>query len=332
MRHLSLEENARRLARRDGVRYELIEKIGSGGVGTIFRAREVGPGFPREVCIKRLILLGAEQTRELREEARLLSRVRHSNVVSLLGMGEEPSGAPFLVLELVKGYNLRALCRGAIVADHAPPLGYMADRVAVHVACALLRALGAVERAIPGLVHRDVSPTNILVSNEGEVKLTDFGIALALDRARWTNPSLIKGKLGYMSPEQVRGGGVDPRADLFAVGVVLYELLARRRPWVTSPTRDELGAIGNGDMLAISACRPDLHFGLKNVLDRLLAFRAQDRYACADDALRALASYSAGDLSSLRLAALVRALDAHRRGEGEDDDTTKCSARKGSQG
>jgi serine/threonine-protein kinase len=294
----------------------------------VYRAREIGAGFPRDVCVKRLVLVGTESVRGLFEEARLLCRVRHANVVSLLAMGQESNGAPFLVLELVRGRNLRALCRGALAAGLSPGRSFIADRVSVHIACALLRALGAVQRAIPGLVHRDVSPTNILVSNEGEVKLSDFGIALAKDRARWTRPSFVKGKLGYMAPEHVRGEAIDPRADLFSVGVVLYELLSRTRPWRTRRTSsdfDELRAIEYGDIVPLGEFRPDIDRGLNAAVERLLAARTHERFACADDALRALAPYSAGDLASLRISELVR--DVKATGESERVTKTTLSHR-----
>ncbi len=290
------------------LRYELLERIGAGGNGTVYRAREIGAAFPKEVCVKRLSRLCELAVRDLWEEARLLARIRHANVASLLAVGQERDGTPFLVLELVRGQNLRAVCRGSVAASLAPHGAYLSERVAVHVACGVLRALAAAQRVLPGLVHRDVTPTNILLSNEGEVKLTDFGIALAGDRTRWTRPSLVKGKLGYVSPEQARGGPLDVRCDLFAVGVVLYELLARRRPWRANGAIDELRAIERGDLVSLSEVRPDLDFGFLQAAERLLELHSHDRYACADDALRALAPYSAGDLGSLRISALLRDL------------------------
>lgn len=299
-------------------RYELVERIGRGAAGMIYRARDRSGGVVREVCVKRLVTAVDEDARGLREEARLLARVRHANVVSLLGVGEEACGAPFLVLELVRGSDLRALS-GA--ASNAPPdrrlatPGLLPDAVAVHIACAILRALAAVQRALPGLVHRDVTPHNVLVSNEGEVKLADFGIALAVDRARWTHPRVIKGKVGYVSPEHVRGEELDLRSDLFSVGVILYELLTRRRPWGVARGIAELYAIQRGRMDPMSVHR-DADPALARVVETLLAPRRRDRPATADDALRALAPFSAGDLGSLRLAALVAQL-ALPRDEGD---------------
>jgi len=248
----------------------------------------------------------------MREEARLLASVRHANVVSLLAMGHEPNGAPFLVLELIDGADLRILEK-AVARQSDPgqpgPAGVLPDKVAVHIGCALVRALAAVQRAIPGLVHRDVTPHNVLVSREGEVKLSDFGIALALDRARWTRPSVVKGKFGYMAPEQIRGEPLDVRTDLFGVGVVLFELLARKRPWfVPEGTLDELRAIERGEIASILECRPRLDRALAMAIDRLLALDMRDRFPNCDAALRALAPFGAGDFGSLRLAAIVDAV------------------------
>jgi eukaryotic-like serine/threonine-protein kinase len=298
-----------------GEHFQLTACIGRGATGGVYRARTAKSsfGFTRDVCIKRLSgQLSPEAERAMREEARLLASVRHANVVSLLAMGHEPSGAPFLVLELIDGADLRVLEKAVARQsdpDQPGPAGALPDSVAVHIACALVRALAAVQRAIPGLVHRDVTPHNVLVSREGEVKLSDFGIALALDRARWTRPSVVKGKFGYMAPEQLRGEPLDVRTDLFAVGVLLFELLARKRPWfVPGGTLDEILAIERGEIASILECRPRLDRQLASVIDRLLALDMRDRFPDCDAALRALGPFSAGDLGSLRLAAIVDAL------------------------
>ena len=286
-------------------RYELRERIGCGGSGAVFRAVDHAPPCSREVCIKRIFgHLGPDDVRALREEGRLLASVRHANVVSLLAVGDDHDG-PYLVLELIEGCDLRALSRSQSTTHDTA--GYLPDRLSVHVACAVLRALGAVARALPGLVHRDVTPHNILVSREGEVKLMDFGIALARDRARWTRPALIKGKFGYMSPEQVRGDALDVTTDLFAAGVVLYELLTRARPWGDRPGMSELLRIERGEMTPLTAVRPKIHGDLQHVVHRLLAHDARKRYASPDDALRALAPFGAGELGPLRLAPYVLA-------------------------
>jgi serine/threonine protein kinase len=292
-----------------GGRFELIERIGRGATGEVFRARDRCGGVVRDVCVKRLAgdFVG-EHDLGIREEAQLLASIRHANVVSLLALGEDDGGGPFLVLELIDGVDLRTLTRRLDTVDPSvrpESPGQVPDHVAIHIACALLRALAAVQRAVPGLVHRDVTPHNVLVSKEGEVKLSDFGIALALDRIRRTGPCIVKGKLGYMAPEQFHGEPLDGRTDLFAVGVVLYELLAKARPWRGRRGMDELRAMDAGDAVPLVERRPDLARDVVAVVERLLAIRKGDRFATADDALRALAPFGAGDLGSLRLASLV---------------------------
>jgi serine/threonine protein kinase len=306
--------------RAEGARYELLERIGRGGTGDVYRARDRLHGERRDVCVKRLPnLVGAEHASSLREEARLLGSVRHANVVSLLDSGEDEMGAPYLVLELIEGQNLRHLCRAIDAADcdaRFECTGFLPDRLSVHVGCALLRGLAAVQRALPGIVHRDVTPHNVLVSNEGEVKLADFGIALARDRARSTGPCIVKGKLGYLSPEQARGEELDPRSDLFAVGVLLYELLAKIRPWPAARGMPELRALERGDSVSLARLRPSLDASLVRVVERMLSRDRELRPSTADDALRALAPFSDGDLASLRLTALISRLAESRMKEG----------------
>jgi serine/threonine-protein kinase len=280
------------------VRYELLRRLGGGPFGDVHVARAAGGGFERLVCVKRLAgTVEPEHVGALREEARLLASVRHANVVSLLAFGEDHAAGPFLVLELVGGLDLYAL--------RARRTDRLADAVSVHIACALLRALAAVQSSLPGLVHRDVTPQNVLVSTHGEVKLTDFGIALARDRTRWTRPLFVKGKLGYMSPEQILGEDLDPRSDLFAVGVLLYELLVGRRPWGPVQSIRELRSVVESPPVPILAVRPRLDAKLGAVVGRLLGREPATRYPTAEAALRALAPFGAGELGSLRLTGIL---------------------------
>jgi len=283
-------------------RYELLSCLGRGGSGAAYRAVDRGVPFEREVCIKRLHARALQgQAAALREEARLLARVRHANVVSLLEIGEDDGGAPFLVLELIRGCNLRELVQRTVA-----PFPVL---VAIHVACGVARALAAVQGVLPGLVHRDVTPHNVLVSTEGEVKLADFGIALSRDRERSTGPTIVKGKLGYMAPEQIRGEALDPRCDLFALGVLLYELLAGVRPCAPKLGLAEVRAVAEGAAVPLSERRPGLPRDLLSAVARLLAIRRESRCPSAEDALRWLAPFGAGDLGSLRLASILRTME-----------------------
>jgi serine/threonine protein kinase len=286
-------------------RYELRARIGKGGMGDVWSAFDHSLG--REVCIKRLSTeLTPRAIKELTEEARLLARVRHANVVSLLDLTHDERGTPALVMELIDGADLKTLC-AALPAQGEHP-GFLPDRVAVHCACAILAALAATQRAVPGLVHRDVTPHNVLVSKEGEVKLADFGIALASGRERLSAPLTVRGKLGYMAPEQARGEALDPRADLFAVGVVLYELLVRTRPWGRVRGMSELRRIERGQMTGIETLRP-IERALSHALDKLLAHDREKRFVSAESALRALAPFGSSDLEMLRLANISRTME-----------------------
>jgi serine/threonine protein kinase len=290
---------------RGGVRYELLRRLGGGPTGDVHVARASGGGLDRLVCIKRLAGdVQREHVDAFHEEARLLATVRHANVVSLLAFEPDAAAGPFLVLELVEGLDLRSLRRGL------EPAGRLADGLSVHVACAVLRALAAVQRYLPGLVHRDVTPHNVLVSVDGDVKLADFGIALALDRTQWSRPGIVKGKLGYMPPEQILGRELDVRTDLFAVGVVLFELLTGSRPWGPIRGARDLSLVVEGPPRPLGEVRPSIDPRLASAVDRLVDPDPGRRFETPEQALRAIAAFGAGELGSLRLAGQVRAVRA----------------------
>ena len=271
--------------RRD--RYALVRLLGRGGAAETWLARREGGLFPESVCIKRsLRYLNRDARRSLLEEARLLARIRHANVVQLLDGLEDRTGEVFLVLELVRGTDLRGLSRA--LAERGRLLRPSA---VAAIAMYLCRALAAAQRAVPGgIVHRDVTPHNVLVSSEGEIKLADFGIARAFDREPWTQPGLVKGKAGFFSPEQLRGEALDVRSDLFAVGIIAFELLLGFRPIFAPGTEMEL---------RIAECRaalarlgPAIPFGLSDAILSLLAAERSDRPATADAAARLLSRFT----------------------------------------
>jgi len=213
-------------------KYRLLAPIASGGMAEVWLAEVDGPaGFVKRVALK---LVRAdfsddpEMVRMFIQEANLASRLHHANIVHVFGF-DRIDGRYAIAMELVHGRSLRAVldrCRETGLRLGLP----RAVRVAAEVAKALAYAHRPEEEGgVAGIVHRDVSPHNVLVSFEGEVKLADFGIARGRDGADLTHPGTVKGKAGYMPPEQARGGPLDARADVFALGVVLWEMCAGRR-------------------------------------------------------------------------------------------------------
>jgi serine/threonine-protein kinase len=208
-------------------RYQLVECIGRGGMAEVYRGLHQGPGgFEREVAVKVLLPQFARE-REfidmLLDEARIAGSLDHPSIVQVLDVGEQ-GDTFFIVMEYVRGPDLRTLARG--VRRAKLPL-----TLSLYVVSEVLRALEVVHEAHSAdgrhlrIVHRDISPNNVMLDERGYVKLGDFGIAHAVSRLTETRIGSIKGKSRYMAPEQFRGGVLDRRADLYAVGVTLFEAL-----------------------------------------------------------------------------------------------------------
>lgn len=227
-------------------RYQLLEPLASGGMAEVWRARAAGPaGVEKELALKLVRgehAASSDFARMLVEEARLAARLTHANVVQVFELVEE-GGRHAIAMELVRGHDLgRVLTRAR---QEGLRLGLpRALHLCVEVARALDYAHRLAEAGRPlGVVHRDVSPQNVLVSFEGEVKLADFGIARAMSQAGLTDPGQVKGKVAYMAPEQARGAAVDARADVFALGVLAWELCAGRRLFARDSDAATLAAL-----------------------------------------------------------------------------------------
>jgi serine/threonine protein kinase len=221
----------------DAHKYRLGERLGGGGMAEVFAASVIGvEGFERPVAVKRVLPAFCAEpgfARMFVAEARIASLMNHPNLVAVYDFDRDAEGRFFLVMERVDGVDLRRLLQH----------GALEPAVAAHVAAETLRGLAHAHELSEGgrplrIVHRDVSPHNVLCSWEGAVKVSDFGIARAFALTGATRPGTLKGKLGYMSPEQARGESLDARSDLFSTGVVLHEMLCGRRLF-TAPSDAE---------------------------------------------------------------------------------------------
>jgi eukaryotic-like serine/threonine-protein kinase len=273
-------------------RYVLLLPIASGGMGTVYLARTRGlGGFERDVALKlsHPQLRSPEFTVALLDEAVLAGGIRHPNVVSVLDVGEDPHGL-YVVMEYVEGDSLSGLARRARHAGTPLPPSV----VLRLVDDALVGLHAAHELTDPdghniGLVHRDFSPQNILVGIDGLAKLTDFGVAKALGRVSNTMSGAIKGKIGYMSPEQARGDALDRRVDVWAAGVVAWELLSGLRLYKNVSDAVALLKIVSERPPRLRFVRPDIAPELDEVVARALEPDLDKRFQDADSFARELA-------------------------------------------
>jgi serine/threonine protein kinase len=214
-------------------RYRVIEKLESGGMAEVFRAESTGlQGFRKQVAIKRVLPHLGRKSKFISmflDEARLSAQLSHSNCVQVFDIGEG-DGAYFIVMEFVDGANLKSIATSMRSQGRTFPIP-AAAYIAHEICKGLSYAHELTDRSGGSLhlVHRDVSPPNVLVTKHGEVKIVDFGLAKASSQLEQSEPGIIKGKFAYLSPEAALGEEVDCRADIFAVGIILWELLASRR-------------------------------------------------------------------------------------------------------
>jgi len=270
-------------------RYTILRKIADGGTAEIFLAKQHGAqGFEKTVVLKRIFttFYADPQFRHmLVDEAHVAMTLNHSNIVQVLDLGEA-EGRYFLALELVDGWTLdRVLRRSKAAGVPAPPA--LSLYVTAEVCRALAYAHGKKrgDGQPLGIVHRDISPHNVLLSEQGEVKLTDFGIAKAQTRKDQSPGNLIKGKIAFMSPEQAAGEKLDARSDLFSVGTMLYVMITRRHPFDAATDYETLMLVKSGDFLPPETARPGLHPDLYRVLRKAMAKAVADRYQTAEEML-----------------------------------------------
>ena len=277
--------------------YEIIAPLGAGGMGEVYRARDAA--LKRDVAIKVLPAewsRDAERLRRFELEAQAAAALNHPNIVSIFHVGQ-CDGSPYIVTELLQGETLRERLRK----------GPMRLREALDNGVELARGLAAAHDA--GIVHRDLKPENIWVTKDGRIKILDFGLA-KLNPAKSASldgttasfrqesvPGQVLGTVGYMSPEQVRGEVADARSDIFAVGVVLYEMLAGKPAFRKATSAETMAAILNEDPPSVSQIAPSVPPGLQRIVSRCLAKNPAQRLQHATDlefALEALSDSGTG--------------------------------------
>ena len=253
-----------------GGRYRLVELLGQGGMATIYRATDTQLG--RDVAVKLLrpeYLRDPDFSSRFRFEARSAASLSHPNIVGVHDYGEDPNG-PFIVMELVDGEDLATILRAN---------GALPPRQAARIASAVARALAAAHAK--GIVHRDVKPGNVIIGRDGQVKVTDFGIARAVAESALTLPGTALGSVHYFSPEQARGEATTESGDIFSLGIVLFEMLTGQRPWEGDSAAAVAIARLSGPTPDPRTVRPSVPEELAAIVHRALALEPANRWSSA---------------------------------------------------
>jgi serine/threonine-protein kinase len=300
-------------------RYEILAKLAAGGMAIVYVARvQSVAGFERLVAIKVLHANLAHEDEFIRmflDEARLAASIRHPNVVPTIDISDSEEAGFFIVMEYIEGDHLGALLSSAHKSEEVLPLP-----ITLRVIADALGGLGAAHDLCDDtgkslhLVHRDVSPHNIMVGRDGVVRLTDFGVAKAEDRLTHTRDGQVKGKLAYMAPEQAASGQTDLRSDLFSMGVILWECVTGRRLFRAENTGATLHKLLHDVIPLPSSVEPQLA-PLDALLGRALAREPAQRFQTAEEFAQAIEDVAPalGGLASLR--GVARVVKHHTAGK-----------------
>jgi serine/threonine protein kinase len=266
--------------------YEIVRKLARGGMAELFLSRTVGPeGFEKLVVLKKILPSYAENPKFVRlflDEAKLAATLDHPHIAHVYDMGKV-DGHYFFTMEYVHGQDVRTTMRRTTRLDRKFPIDH-AVQITRNVAAALHYAheRRRDDGTLLDIVHRDVSPSNVLVSYDGAVKLVDFGVAKATTSTVKTRTGTLKGKIAYMSPEQAKGAPVDRRSDIFSLGIMLWEMVTMQRLYKADNDLATIQMIINSKAQPPSHLRPDCTPELDRIITRALAINPDDRYQTAE--------------------------------------------------
>jgi len=268
-------------------KYLLVEKLATGGMAQLYRGKIVGvQGFEKYIAIKMILPHLAEEKELVNsfiDEAKLAALLNHQNIVQIYDFGSMENSY-FITMEFLHGKDLRHVL--AKSKERSLPLSlensmYVASRICAGLAYA--HTLKDFQGKPLHLIHRDISPQNIFLTYEGDVKIVDFGIAKAASQSTITQIGMIKGKVAYMSPEQACGTSIDHRSDIFSTGVLLYEMITGNRMFTGEDTMQILAKVRDADYLPLEAVKSGLSPKIYEILNRALARDPADRYSSCDE-------------------------------------------------
>jgi serine/threonine-protein kinase len=263
-------------------KYQVLRKIGEGGMAEVYIADMLcQPGYNKRVAVKRVLPKLAQNHRFIRmflDEARLGLLLNHSNIVHVFDVGRA-NGAYFIVMEFVNGVNLKQVCELYVSQQVLVPI-----EVSLAVAIEICRGLDYAHRLadregnLLQVVHNDINPANVLLSDNGEVKLVDFGLSEAAVHVEKTDPDIVRGKFGYLSPEAAWGKGTDARTDVYATGIILYELLTGVRLFRGESDLESLNLARQSHVPSPRQHNPEISPLIEQILYRALAREPEERY------------------------------------------------------
>ena len=305
--------------------YELLERIGIGGMAEVFRARQTGEeGFERFVAIKRILPgIAADQdfVKMFIDEAKIAVQLSHPNIAQIYDLGRE-GDTYYIAQELVHGRDMGAIVKRQSATDPHLPIQFV-----LHVGMKICEALqhahtahGTMGRPL-NIIHRDVSPSNILVSFEGAVKVIDFGLAKAVGRLVTTQSGIVKGKLAYLSAEQARGEEIDHRSDIFSLGTCMFEWLTGQRLFLRKNDPDTVVAVQQAMVPPLRAIRPDVPNELQSIVKLALEPDPTRRFQSAMELHDALLSYAYDTRSVMRRGAVGEYVRSLFPEENDEDET-----------